>query len=236
MPVVSGISKGKRASSQRAVDLNKIYSILMKTYGPQGWWPGDSQIEIIAGALLTQATNWRNAASAVANLKSRGLLENCEKSFKKLLSLPREELERLIRPSGYFRQKADRFMRLILFLADNLGIPPWKVNAGNMKELREGLLELKGLGPETVDSILLYGFNLPVFVVDAYTRRVLSRHGMIAENASYEDIRSLFETNLPRRSEVYNEYHALIVKLGKEHCRSKPLCADCPLASSQTVL
>lgn len=236
MPVVNRISKGKEGCIQPSINLADVYSTLAHNYGPQHWWPGDSQIEIVAGALLAQATNWRNAAAAVVNLKSRGLLEDGEESFKKLLSSSREELEQLIKPSGYYRQKADRFMRLMRFLAGKFGTPPWKIDSGNMEETRKDFLELKGLGPETVDSILLYGFNLPVFVVDAYTRRMLTRHGMITEKASYEDIRWLFETNLSRRSEVYNEYHALIVKLGKDHCRSKPLCADCPLASGQTVL
>ncbi|MBN2380556.1 hypothetical protein JXM67_12215 [candidate division WOR-3 bacterium] len=180
---------------------------------------------------MTQATNWNNAASAVANLKQTGLLEDSRDSFRALLELGQAELEERIRSSGYFRQKAARLRRLIEFLDKNLGPPPWRISPEETSTWRTRLLGIKGLGPETVDSILLYGFGLPCFVVDAYTRRILTRHEMIEANALYDDIRLMFEKAFPERSDVYNEYHALIVRLGKEHCRSDPCCTNCPLLS-----
>jgi endonuclease-3 related protein len=210
-------------------DLNGVYYKLFDRWGPQGWWPAESQTEIVAGALLAQATSWKNAARAVANLKSRGFLEDSNESLKGLLELPGKELEELLRPSVYFKQKGKRLCHLMKFLLDNLGSAPWKIPYSGLADWRKCFLELKGLGPETVDSILLYGFDLPVFVVDAYTRRMLARHGMIDEKASYDEIRLMFESTIPRRSEIYNEYHALIVRLGKEHCRSSASCTGCPL-------
>ncbi|TKJ43487.1 endonuclease [candidate division TA06 bacterium B3_TA06] len=222
-------ASGKDPFKLHPFDLGRAYEKLFERWGPQGWWPADTQTEIIAGALLAQATNWKNVAQAVANLKSRRLLEDSSDSLHALLELPLPELAEAIRPSGYFRQKSKRLHRLMGFLADNLGSPPWKIPGSQVMLWRERLLELNGLGPETVDSILLYGFDLPCFVVDAYTRRLLLRHGMITDQTSYEEIRFMFEDALPRRSEIYNEYHALIVRLGKEHCRRSARCTDCPL-------
>jgi endonuclease-3 related protein len=220
------LKKDREVSS---LDLGEAYYRLLERWGPQGWWPALSQTEIVAGALLAQATNWKNAARAVANLKSRGFLEDSPESIKALLELPGKELEELIRPSVYFKQKAKRLSHLMSFLSDNLGSAPWKIPGPELAGWRKRLLGLKGLGPETVDSILLYGFDLPVFVVDAYTRRMLARHGMIDGKASYDEIRLMFENALPPRSEIYNEYHALIVRLGKEHCRRSACCTGCPL-------
>lgn len=202
---------------------------MYERWGPQHWWPGDSQLEIVTGALLAQATNWNNAKAAVTNLKSTDLLVDTGESLDALIDLPAETLEQAIKPSGYFRQKGDRLRRLLRYLRDNLGPPPWEIHPSRAMPLRSGLLVIKGLGPETVDSILLYGFGLSVFVVDAYTRRILARHGMIGEKTSYEEIRLMFENALPKRSSIFNEYHALIVRLGKEHCRSTPCCDGCPL-------
>jgi len=217
------------AASKPPFDIGEGYRRLFERWGAQHWWPGDTQVEIVAGALLAQATSWRNAELAVRNLKLRGVLEDSARSFRALLGLPVQELEEAVRPARYFRQKAARLHRLMRFLGETMGEPPWKINAEERMLWRGRLLELKGLGPETVDSILLYGFGVPVFVVDAYTRRMLQRHGMITERTSYEEIRALFERALPERSEIYNEYHALIVRLGKEHCRSSARCAGCPL-------
>lgn len=211
------------------LDLAQTFKKLYGFWGAQGWWPGESQREVIAGAVLAQATNWRNASLAVNNLKSRGLVEDSIESQNLLLALSREQLAGLIRSSGYYRQKAERLLSLMRFLSDQLGSPPWKVPRSQLATFREKLLKVKGLGPETVDSILLYGFGLPVFVVDAYTRRMLSRHGMIDARAPYEDIRFMFENELPKSARLYNEYHALIVRLGKEHCASAARCAGCPV-------
>lgn len=222
-------ASGKDFFKLHPLDLSKAYEKLFTRWGSQGWWPADTQTEIVAGAVLAQATSWKNAARAVANLKFRGLLEDTCDSLHAFLELPLPELAEAIRPSGYFRQKSGRLHRLMRFLADNLGSPPWKIPTSQASQWRERLLNLNGLGPETVDSILLYGFDLPCFVVDAYTRRMLLRHGMISDQTSYEEIRFMFEDALPRRSEIYNEYHALIVRLGKEHCRRSARCTDCPL-------
>lgn len=212
------------------INLVSAYDRLFERWGPQGWWPGESEFEIIVGALLAQATSWRNAALALNNLGSAGLLEPCNESPERIARLPDHELEKLIKPSGYFRQKTQRLKALLDFLSSNLGDMPWKIEPSRTPEWREKFLSIKGLGPETVDSILLYGFGLPVFVVDAYTRRVLSRHGMIEASASYGEIQSLFSKSIRARSDIYNEYHALLVRLGKEHCRSSASCAGCPLA------
>ncbi len=215
---------------KQAFDLAEAYERLFERWGPQGWWPGESQFEIIVGALLAQATSWRNAALAVGNLGSAGLLEPRTESAERIARLPDNELENLLKPSGYFRQKTQRLRALLDFLSSNLGDMPWVIEPSRTLEWREKFLAIKGLGPETVDSILLYGFGLPVFVVDAYTRRVLARHGMIGCTASYDEIQTLFMKKIRARSEIYNEYHALLVRLGKEHCRSSASCAGCPLA------
>jgi len=206
------------------------FEILFKRWGARHWWPGDSQLEIVAGALLAQATNWQNARKAVSNLKEAGLLADTVDSFRKMCRIRKEKLEILLRPSGYYRQKAKRLKALMDFLGKELGSPPWEIPVADTKAWRNKLLGLNGLGPETVDSILLYGFNLPCFVIDAYTRRILARHGMCEEKTSYDELQEIFTKNLPERSELYNEYHALIVRLGKEYCRSNPSCDGCPLA------
>jgi endonuclease-3 related protein len=223
------VPKKKNEVIKPAFDILKAYDVLFERWGEQHWWPADSQLEIVAGALLAQATSWNNAKTAVAGLKSLGLLADTAPSLDSLIDLPAEVLEQAVRSSGYFRQKADRLRRLLIFLRDNLGPPPWDPHPSRAMFLRSALLGVKGLGPETVDSILLYGFGFPVFVVDAYTRRVMARHGMIGEKTSYDEIRLMFENALPKRSGIYNEYHALIVRLGKEHCRRDPCCDGCPL-------
>jgi endonuclease-3 related protein len=194
--------------------LLKIYSQLLEAYGSRNWWPvrhglKPREWEIMAGAILTQNTAWRNVEKALENLAKAGILDR-----ESLLDLPESRLAELIRPSGYFNQKA----RKLRILAGFKGEPT-----------REGLLSLWGIGPETADSILLYAYSKPEFVVDAYTRRIFSRLGMIKSDSSYEEIKSLFQDNLPDDIEIYKEYHALIVKLAKENCRNKPVCKNCPI-------
>ncbi|NLI98536.1 hypothetical protein GX441_07755 [bacterium] len=224
----TGLIKEKAVKPR--LDIYNVYEKLFSFWGPQGWWPGESQLEIIIGALLAQATSWRNAALAVENLKSNGLLEEPLESSKKIVDMPQRRLEELIRPSGYYRQKTLRLKSLCKFLIENFAKTPLLIEPSQKLLWRERFLGIKGLGHETVDSILLYGFNVPLFVVDAYTRRMLGRHGMIGERAGYDEIRLLFEKNIPERSEIYNEYHALIVRLGKNYCRSAASCGGCPLA------
>ena len=213
---------------QKQKDLKKtlpeIYDRLFKAFGPQQWWPGDTPFEIAVGAILTQNTNWGNVEKAIINLRNSKKL-----SAKALHAISREALAPLIRPAGYFNIKADRLKNFIDFLADRYNGSMKKMGSEELLPLREKLLRVKGIGPETADSIMLYALAKPVFVIDAYTKRVLSRHKLASEKAEYHDMQDIFYENLPRDVKLFNEYHALIVVLGKEHCRPKPRCGGCPL-------
>lgn len=205
--------------------LLEIYQRLFKTYGPQHWWPGESAFEVIVGAILTQNTSWANVEKAIRSLKNKGAL-----TPEGIRNLKRSELSQLIRSSGYYRIKADRLKAFVkcLFKDYHGNLDLMKKEEKN--RLRERLLRIKGIGPETADSILLYGFGIPVFVVDAYTRRILSRHGIVSEKASYDDIQDLFMEHLPHEEQLFNEYHALLVRLGKAVCKKIPKCDICPLS------
>ncbi|MBU0484567.1 MAG: endonuclease III domain-containing protein [Proteobacteria bacterium] len=203
--------------------LLEIYSTLLEHFGHQNWWPGDTPFEVMVGAVLTQNTNWGNVERAIANLRRDNLL-----SFTTLAALPSEILAEKIRPSGYFNLKAARLKNLLAAISDFGGLDLFF--AQETAELRESLLAIKGIGPETADSIILYAANKPIFVVDAYTHRILSRHNLICEEADYQEIQELFMDSLPEDLALFNEYHALLVMVGKEYCKkSKPLCAICPL-------
>jgi endonuclease III related protein len=226
---------------------------MFRRYGKQNWWPAHSRLEVIVGAYLTQNTNWSNVEKAIANLRRARVL-----SVAGLREIPVARLQRLIRPSGYFRQKAKKLKTFIHFLNKQYRGSLDRMFARPTLELREELLALNGVGPETADSILLYAGNHHVFVVDAYTRRIFERHGIITPKTKYEEIRALVEDALtvakpgdlrvdkqgadPRhpvsrmsrapRSELarhYNELHALIVRVGNQYCRSTPKCQACPL-------
>jgi endonuclease-3 related protein len=200
--------------------LQRIYHALYTCYGPQYWWPGDSPFEIMVGAVLTQNTAWSNVERAIANLKAAGLLE-----LSALLQTPEPALAQQIRPAGYFNVKARRLLGLCRFLAEHQEL------AGlDDHELRERLLAVHGIGPETADDILLYAFERPVFVIDAYTRRLFARLGLVEAQAGYETLRRAFEQALGPDVQLYNEYHALIVRHAKEVCRPKPACGSCCLA------
>jgi len=208
-------------------DLNTIYTKLLTAYGPLHWWPAETPFEVAIGALLTQNTNWKNVEIAIDNLRREQAL-----TPQAIAALPRQELEQLIRPSGFFRQKAERLQQLIEYLQsahngtlENLLNQPLEV-------ARRELLQLKGIGPETADSILLYAGNLPSFVVDAYTMRLFERLGSLIGNETYEQVRDLFMSRLPADPERYNEYHALIVEHCKRFCRKRPLCEQCPLQTN----
>ena len=204
--------------------IRDIYDILFKTFGHQHWWPGDTQFEIILGAILTQNTSWQNVEKAIRNIKNAGLM-----AAAKIYALPEDCLAQLIRPAGYFNIKTKRIKSLLKWLFDNYEGSLEAV--GNLSDhaLREQLLGIKGVGRETADSIMLYAFGRAVFVVDAYTARILSRHGLIDEYCDYEQLRELLEGALPADAVLFNEYHALFVRVGKDYCRPKPRCADCPL-------
>jgi len=206
----------------------RLYPVLLNHFGFQHWWPGETRFEIVVGALLTQNCAWSNVEKAITNLKQANAL-----SLTALRNLPRERLEALILPTGYFRQKAERLMRLLDFLADVLGWDGVSPLDCDTRTFRSNLLSLSGIGPETADSILCYGFDRTVFVVDAYTKRMLTRLPIaVADN--YEDIRALFERAIKGHIDgslnTFKDFHAQIVMLGKNYCRKgKPCCTECPL-------
>jgi endonuclease-3 related protein len=203
-----------------------IYQALLNAYGPQHWWPGDTPWEVIVGAILTQSAAWTNVEKAIANLRAAGVL-----SVEGIHGTTEDALAALIRPSGYYNAKA----RKLKAFADHL----FAVYSGDLAvmlarpvdELRAELLGIHGVGPETADSILLYAANRPVFVIDAYTRRSAARLGLCDLAIRYDALRALFMDTLPRQASLFNEYHALFVRLGKEACRKRPLCSVCPLAA-----
>lgn len=205
--------------------LNKFYSSLYTAFGPQGWWPGKTRFEVIIGAILTQNTAWTNVEKAIRNLKTEKLL-----SPKKLRSIPHHTLAAHIRPAGYFNIKAKRLRSFSDHLFERHDGSIDRLLKQETKALRAELLSINGIGPETADSILLYAGSHPEFVVDAYTRRILLRHGIIDEKADYEEVKALFMSHLPKDVQLFNEYHALIVRTGKDFCRTRePRCDECPL-------
>jgi endonuclease-3 related protein len=204
--------------------LIEIYQELYDAFGPQHWWPGDSQIEIITGAILTQNTNWTNVEKAINNLKTADCL-----SAEKLHKLDIAQLAELIRPAGYFNIKAKRLKNFLDWLFENYDGQLTNLESSKTEQFREELLDVKGIGRETADSILLYAFERPVFVVDTYTARITTRHKLIEPDVDYEQLRYLFESNLPEDIQLFNEYHALLVRTGKEFCRPKAKCPSCPL-------
>lgn len=210
----------------------KIYRLLYSEYGPQGWWPikgkyfpeKEDPFEITAGAILAQNTTWKNAQRAILRLHEAGLMEP-----EKILNLPAEKLPELIKPSGYYNQKATRLKtisRCYLKWRDEKRIP-----------VREELLSISGIGPETADSILLYAFHRPVFVIDIYTRRLFSRIGIVPENVKYNQLQKLIQSELSKENlndeKVFREYHALIVKHAKQHCKKQPQCRGCILKNER---
>ena len=204
--------------------LTEIYHLLFERFGPQHWWPGETQFEIIVGAILTQNTNWGNVEKAIANLKSADLL-----SPEKLHNIEVSQLAELIRPAGYYNIKAKRLKNFLDWFFENYDGKLSELENVDTERLRTELLGIKGVGRETADSILLYALDREIFVVDAYTARVAVRHGLIEPEADYEQLRELFQSNLAQDTKFFNEYHALLVKVGKEFCRPKARCAGCPL-------
>ena len=204
--------------------LTEIYELLFDRFGPQHWWPGENQFEIITGAILTQNTNWANVEKAIANLKSADCL-----TPERLYHLDTSKLSQLIRPAGYYNIKTKRLKNFVNWLFDNYDGKLSNLETVDTNQLRAELLAIKGVGHETADSILLYAFEKPVFVVDAYTARITFRHQLIEPDANYEQLRELFQSNLPEDVQLFNEYHALLVKVGKEFCKTKAQCHGCPL-------
>ena len=202
----------------------KIYELLYKRYGSQYWWPGESCFEIILGAILTQNTNWQNVEKAIANLKAANLMDQ-----HRLYGLLPEQLAELIRPAGYYNMKAVRIKNFLNWLFETHDGSLESAGQMDTHSLRAALLGIKGIGPETADSITLYAFNKPVFVVDTYTARVMTRHRHIEPGAGYEALQELFTSALPADYKLFNEYHALLVRVGKDFCRKTARCPGCPL-------
>lgn len=205
--------------------LLRYHAAMLAELGPSHWWPGDSPLEIALGAILTQNTNWRNVEKAVANLRQADVLD-----ATRLHAMPEEQLAELLRPAGFFRVKARRLRHFLLFLEREHKLSMDSMAQENMADLRTKLLAISGIGPETADSILLYALGKPSFVVDAYTYRIFSRHGLIPEDITPEELRNFFMDALPHDVSLFNEFHALLVRVGKTWCAKKSgKCASCPL-------
>ncbi len=223
--------------------IRKTFKLLFNKFGPQFWWPGDTPFEVMVGAVLTQQTSWKNVEKAINNLKSKGML-----SPDVLYSLDCKEIAEVIKPAGFYNLKACRLKEFVRYFKEKYEADESKMKETPMFQLREELLAVHGIGKETADSILLYALDMPIFVVDAYTKRIYSRLGIVDKNDSYEEIRILFETSLSdenflnyvrnnirfkgnEKVYVFKEMHALIVREGKDFCKKKPVCGECPLFS-----
>jgi endonuclease-3 related protein len=204
--------------------LSRIYQLLYEAFGPQRWWPAETPFEVITGAILTQNTSWTNVEKAIKNLKSARCL-----TPEALHQVDIPHLAELIRPAGYYNIKTKRLKNFTSWLFDNYNGEISNLEHIDTDQLRMELLTIKGVGLETADSILLYALNRPIFVMDAYTARIAMRHELIEPGADYEQLRVLFESNLPEDVQLFNEYHALLVKVGKEFCKPKARCHSCPL-------
>ncbi len=210
------------------MNIFQVYQILSNHFGKQEWWPTTTtnpKFEIVIGAILTQQTSWRNVEKAIRNLKSRGLL-----LARRLSSIELSELETLIKPSGFYKVKARRLKNFLRFLFINYDGDLEKLLRQPTRRLRQELLSINGIGKETADSIILYAAEKPIFVVDAYTFRMCERLG-ITDSKNYDTVQKLFQDELPKDKNLFKEFHALIVELGKNYCKKKPKCEECPLNS-----
>ena len=205
-------------------ELIDIYQALLAHFGRQGWWPGESGFEMMTGAVLTQNTNWTNVEKAIANLKKHDRLNPAA-----IDQMKPEELANLIRPAGYYNIKAKRLKNLVRWFCQEYQGAIELLQGLSVARLREELLSINGIGPETADSIILYALEKTTFVVDTYTCRILVRHGFIEAECGYEEVKDFCENHLPFELELYNEFHALLVAVGKHHCKVQPQCSNCPL-------
>jgi endonuclease III related protein len=208
----------------RGPSLDEIYRRLRDRFGAGGWWPGETPFEVCLGAILTQNTAWTNVEKALHAIRSRGLL-----SHRAMFPLRSAAIARLIRPSGTFQVKARRVRAFLDFLESAYGGDASRLGSEPAGRLRAALLRVHGIGPETADCIVLYAAGLPSFVVDAYTRRVFGRLGVLRGDESYEEVQAFFHDRLPADAALFNDYHAQVVRLAKDFCRPRPLCASCPL-------
>lgn len=215
----------KKCPAMPGEKLLDIYTCLLAHFGPQHWWPGESRWEIMVGAILTQNTAWRNVERALADLKRANALDPA-----RMRALRMDRLARLIRPAGFYRAKSKRLKALVEFLFREYDGDAARMVGGDLSQQRTRLLALDGIGPETADAILLYAAEQPIFVVDAYTRRILARLGLARANAGYDELQQLFMQHLPHEVALFNEYHALLDTLGKTTClKRQPRCSACPL-------
>jgi endonuclease-3 related protein len=213
----------KRKAKLRSLLLS-FYKEMHARFGHRNWWPGESPLEVCVGAVLTQNTAWRNVVKAIDNLKAASALD-----LLRIYEMPHDELGELIRPAGYFNVKATRLGNLVRHIVENHNGDLDSLFSLPTEKLREKLLFVNGVGKETADSIILYAANMPIFVVDAYTKRVLHQHGLINEKADYDQVQELFHSSLPRDTALYNDFHAQFVAVGHHYCKRKPLCNHCPL-------
>ncbi len=204
--------------------LLKMYRRLSEEFGPTGWWPARRPFEVAVGAVLTQNTAWRNVEKAIKNLREHRML-----SARALSHAPLNKLAQQVRPAGYYKLKSERLKNFVNFLQREYGGSMARMAREPTEHLREKLLGVRGIGSETADSILLYALGKPVFVVDAYTRRILSRHGMVEQEVNYEELQRFFEQRLPRDLTLFKEFHALLVRTGAQFCKREPRCNACPL-------
>jgi endonuclease-3 related protein len=205
-------------------ELHSIYDSLYHHFGPQHWWPADSPFEVAVGAILTQNTNWTNVEKAIHKLKQADILDP-----EALHRVHTKKLASLIRPAGYFNIKAKRLKHFMRFFMKTYCGEISRMKKETVTAIRKKLLSVHGIGPETADSIILYALEKPVFVIDAYTKRVLARHTILDYNEPYETYQELFHSSLKKNVRLFNEYHALFVRLAKEYCRTQPHCGNCPL-------
>ncbi|MGV8074255.1 MAG: endonuclease III domain-containing protein [Syntrophobacteraceae bacterium] len=204
--------------------LENVFERLSGFFGPQHWWPAETPFEVIVGAILTQNTAWKNVEQSISALRNRGLLD-----LRALDAVDQSELALLIRSSGYYNQKAKKLKTFCSHIDTNWDGDLAQFLSQDMDALRFELLGIRGIGPETADSIVLYAAEQPSFVIDTYTFRVFSRHGWIAEDLNYDELREFFMDSLDPDLHTFQEYHALLVRTGHHYCRRKPLCESCPL-------
>lgn len=215
-------SRRKKSRRGKTSSLQVVYQRLLRAYGPQHWWPGDSRFEIMVGAVLTQNTAWTNVERAIGNLKRAGAL-----TPEAIVRAPAARLAKWLRPSGYFNVKTRRLKSMCRWLVEQGGVRA--LARQNTHDLRVALIAVHGIGPETADDIVLYAFDRPVFVIDAYTRRIFARLGAVRGDEGYEHLRHFFENALGSDAGLFSEYHALIVRHGKDVCRVRPRCQACCL-------
>nr|WP_243439980.1 endonuclease III domain-containing protein [Fundidesulfovibrio soli] len=217
--------RGYHAAMNRETLLLEYYKAMLGARGHRGWWPAETPFEVCVGAVLTQNTAWTGVRKAIDALRGHGCLDP-----EALDALPLERLAELIRPAGYFRLKAQRLKNLLAYLRESCGFDLAELASRDMLQVREELLGVRGVGPETADSILCYALGMPSFVADTYTRRILSRHGLLPEDAGYDDMRDFFMDVLEPDTALYNDFHAQLVGVGHHFCKTRaPLCGECPL-------